>query len=728
MPATLPNKYYLTHAYELFNFIQQHCEHLLDADHQHYLRNFEKLSTDAQCMLVRFLSRKPQLLKRESLQYAEIDNPDSAIVELQNHGYISPVNAKHWPLLAELLTKQQLFQCLSWTLPELKPATPKSNLVLLAQEHFAGDEPVLIIYRENYIVRRQQDIIDYILFIYFGDLKNRFQKFAMRDLGILKTRSTKNQKLLARFATKEQAICSFGLQKLHRKLNTKPSTCLHKIAQQLLDLVPIGEPAKSMRSKLLLDLGNRVKEQSPEQAISLWKQSQESQALEKWVRLTYQSGNPDALKQNLETLRHGSLVATDRVFIEDFYARKYQGKRTSVYTDLLREATRTIEIDEAFISDVEEGVVYHYQQKNISAYFTENVLWRALFAFTFWDLLFTPDQPQHSEFDRLPVGLKFGQFYTTNQAEIAARLNLMNDPATEIKRFIKIASTYYGYPTGLFHWTPDLLDIVSTCIRHAPFNALTAILKQMAMDYQNCKDGYPDLMIVEEGNLRFEEIKAAGDVLRPNQLLSIHRLRDAGFSAEVAQVSWSTDPKQCYAVVDIETTGGNKGLHSITEIAVVKLRNQKIIGQWSTLVNPQRSIPRHIIRLTGIDNHMVSSAPVFAEVADRLLEELEGCVFVAHNVGFDYGFIKAALEELNRPFHMPKYCTVSNSRKTFPGLKSYALGKLTQHFDIDLNKAHRALDDALATAHLLALIQQQRARNANKAQSEGPRRIEKSQG
>ena len=105
---------------------------------------------------------------------------------------------------------------------------------------------------------------------------------------------------------------------------------------------------------------------------------------------------------------------------------------------------------------------------------------------------------------------------------------------------------------------------------------------------------------------------------------------------------------------------------------------------------------------------MVRDAPRFADIADTLRKQLNDAIFVAHNVGFDYGFIKAAYEDLGQSFRKPKFCTVKNARQTFPGLKSYSLAALTSHFDIDLFGAHRALNDARATAHLLRLIQTER--------------------
>ena len=106
---------------------------------------------------------------------------------------------------------------------------------------------------------------------------------------------------------------------------------------------------------------------------------------------------------------------------------------------------------------------------------------------------------------------------------------------------------------------------------------------------------------------------------------------------------------------------------------------------------------------------MVANAPRFAEIVDELDEQLENAIFVAHNVGFDYGFIKAAYQSTGRAFKRPKYCTVQQARKAFPRLKSYSLGNLAAALDIDLKNAHRALSDATATAHVLQLIQQRQA-------------------
>ncbi|WP_235293707.1 exonuclease domain-containing protein [Portibacter lacus] len=159
-----------------------------------------------------------------------------------------------------------------------------------------------------------------------------------------------------------------------------------------------------------------------------------------------------------------------------------------------------------------------------------------------------------------------------------------------------------------------------------------------------------------------------------------------------------------YAIIDIETTGGMAKRDKITEIGIVIHDGEKITDKFESLINPGRSIPPNITRITGITDEMVADAPHFYEIAKKIVEMTEGAIFVAHNVRFDYTFIKEAFKDLGYTFSKRQLDTVRLARKTFPGLKSYSLGNLIKHFNIKVNARHRALEDAVATTELLELI------------------------
>ncbi len=159
-----------------------------------------------------------------------------------------------------------------------------------------------------------------------------------------------------------------------------------------------------------------------------------------------------------------------------------------------------------------------------------------------------------------------------------------------------------------------------------------------------------------------------------------------------------------YAIVDIETTGGYADHHRVTEIAIYHHDGVKITDRYQTLINPERNIPQFITSLTGINYEMVKEAPCFKDVAHEIYDQLKGRVFVAHNVHFDFSFLKKEFEGAGIHWSTKKLCTVRLSRKIIPGLGSYSLGRLAQSLGVSIEGRHRAGGDAQATAEIFDLL------------------------
>lgn len=161
-----------------------------------------------------------------------------------------------------------------------------------------------------------------------------------------------------------------------------------------------------------------------------------------------------------------------------------------------------------------------------------------------------------------------------------------------------------------------------------------------------------------------------------------------------------------YAIVDIETTGGYAAANGITEIAIRISDGARIIERYETLINPIYTIPRYVESLTGITNEMVSKERPIEEVAPEIYNLLHDKVFVAHNVNFDYSFIKHHLAKAGYELNCKKICTIRYGRQVLPGLKSYGLGNFCRAVGIEIENRHRAGGDAEATAilfhHLLS--------------------------
>ncbi|HEV7349828.1 3'-5' exonuclease [Telluribacter sp.] len=159
-----------------------------------------------------------------------------------------------------------------------------------------------------------------------------------------------------------------------------------------------------------------------------------------------------------------------------------------------------------------------------------------------------------------------------------------------------------------------------------------------------------------------------------------------------------------YCIVDIETTGGVKGPTRIIEVAIYRHDGQQVVDSFQSLVNPETFIPPFISRLTGIEDKMVKDAPTFAEIADPVRSLTQDAWFVAHNVSFDYNFIKKEFLWLDEYYQRDQLCTVRLSRRIFPGFKSYSLGNLCQSLAINVKDRHRAAGDAEATVTLFEML------------------------
>lgn len=155
-----------------------------------------------------------------------------------------------------------------------------------------------------------------------------------------------------------------------------------------------------------------------------------------------------------------------------------------------------------------------------------------------------------------------------------------------------------------------------------------------------------------------------------------------------------------YAILDIETTGGNPKTNKITEIAIFNHDGNSVTKEFQSLVNPEQSIPDFIVRLTGINDEMVRDAPKFYEIAKVIVEMTEGKTIVAHNAAFDFGFLKREFQSLGYSLSNETLCTVKLSRKHIPGRPSYSLGNICKDLGIVINDRHRAAGDALATVKL----------------------------
>ncbi len=148
------------------------------------------------------------------------------------------------------------------------------------------------------------------------------------------------------------------------------------------------------------------------------------------------------------------------------------------------------------------------------------------------------------------------------------------------------------------------------------------------------------------------------------------------------------------AFVDIETTGHRSSYDRIIEIGILRVEDNKLVKTYQSLINPQSHLPKEITMLTGIRAEELENAPTFRTIKDEILELLADCTFVAHNVRFDYGFLKHELMRENISFTTKHFCTVRLSRLLYPSWPRHNLDAVMQYCNISCANRHRAFDDA----------------------------------
>lgn len=708
------------------------CGSLLSDEDNFFIQDFMELTKSQQCLIVRFINRKSEFIKHESYHYDEIDNIQENLDFLYSRGWFKPIDSKSIACFIKHLTKDEIIQLIdqlnesyftSNNKITYKKSQSKNKFIECLLSESSEENICKTHVSQKYWQGNFEKHIKYFLYLYFDNFDATLNQFSMRDLGVMRTRNQQAQ-VMARFADIESAKSTFKVHSQFNEVSEElallkcntlhkylPINTLHAfIVHQLDNLVnPIGTKALELNAKLRFLLACELLNLDPVAGIALLKAIITDTAQEKWVREAYKFGLTKEVETELERIIESPLSEDLLAFAEDFLARKFYKKRTSVLTDMLRKNSQTLLVDEIHKGTVEQAVITYYNQKGCQAFRTENEIWRSLFGLYFWHEIYTLEGLGLSnEFDHVPASLKTNQFYKLASQQIETRLATTICKNKLIQQLSHSAAKHYGQKNIVFKWRNNLLEHLILLINHSKLDTLLSLLKAMTQDWSRLSDGFPDIMLIDNQKLRFEEIKSEGDQLRRNQLLSIQKLQSLGFDVRITNVKWTVDPLQTYAVVDIETTGGSAQQHRITEVGIVKVIGGKVVDEWQSLINPQRRIPHKITALTGINNGMVADSPLFAEVANDIDAFTKGCVFVAHNVNFDYGFIKEEFNRIERHYRRPKLCTVREMRKHFKGLASYSLANLTKHFGIDMQCHHRAMSDAVAAAELLNMINEKR--------------------
>ena len=705
----LPTFYYHEHFLEMLDFVAMHYSHVLLNEHLRFIEDFRSLEKSEQCLYVRLVNRKGRIFARNKLRYPELGEVAPLLEALRQHRWVTAPGPEHFADVLDFLTRDEIYAVVLQAFAGLSKSLKKAELVAFVQGHCDPGDFMTRLNTSRLFVQSRADAVRYILYLYFGRIQHGLSQFTMRDLGLVRTQSFK-ESYDPRFTDRAEALEHyFYALRLDRLESATDPELLPMVEEMTIWPDPNFSGSATIRDQLALRLGRKLERASdPTSALQAYQAGESAQCSERAIRLMLANDRRDDAEAFLERCLENPRSDEEFLVASDIYERKFEKKRTSAMTDLLRES-EIIDIDESRIGAPENAAIEYYESLGFGAYRTENSVWKTLFGLLFWDELFAgADAAMHSPFDFLPSSLADGTFAARSASAISEKLDRLSDRAATKRALLKTITRYFGAANGMFRWRQPVIDAMFALLDNTPPRAVGRVLRRFCDDYKASRYGYPDLMVIDAAGARFVEIKAEGDQLRRNQMLRIRQLREAGLRADVNRVRWVLDPDQVYVVVDVETTGGRGERHRVTEIGAVRVKNGRVIDSFQTLLNPQRSIPPGITRLTGISADMVAGAPYFVDIADEFETFMQDAIFVAHNVDFDYGFISREYARLGRPFRYPKLCTCASMRKLYPGHRSYSLASLAREYGIPLKQHHRALCDAEAAAELLILVNERR--------------------
>ena len=702
----LPVYYYHDHFVEMLAFVTATYGSILTDEHDAFVTRFQKLSKDAQCLLIRMVNRRGAIFNRSLFRYAEISDLERAADDLLACGQARLLIEEDYSAFVACLPKDVLVTgAKAAGRTDIRASWPKAKLT----DYFLARVPFEVAAEHcgaaKFIALDDVRPLEFLLYLYFGKTDEDLKKFALRDLGIMRT--NKATSFRARFTDGDEARACFHYSQLLDRLEVKsPSIYRRAVADIFGGPDCPSDYAVDLRSRAAWQVGQFFEKLGEtDLARQLYRAGSSSECNERLVRLLYNAGNKADAEDLLRRMIDDPASDGEFVFASDFYARKFGGRRTGSCTELLRAGV-TLTVDDVHRGNPEAGVAGVMRRRGYRVFFTENTLWHSLFGLLFWDELFESEL-LHSSFDWVPHCLKDRSFARKFGAQIDNKLDAVRS-GSALNLLLRTIAANWGRPNGIFAWDHVDVDALRLLLSGTSGEGIAAIVRSLCQNFRDMRDGFPDLMLEKDGTVSFMEIKAEGDVIRRNQLTRLRQLGNAGIRAEIGRVDYRFDPEQDYVVVDVETTGSWSSGDRITEIGAVKIRNHQVVDEWHSLLNPQRAIPARITQITNITNEMVRDAPIFSEVADSFMRFMGDGIFVAHNVNFDYGFISHEYERLDRRFRFPKLCTVAGMRRRYPGHKSYSLGKLCELYGIELETHHRALCDARATSYLLNLINQKR--------------------
>ncbi len=554
--ALLTPRYYLDNYRYVLSFVKRLYGGLLNDGEWDFIRRFEELSLDAQCLYVRFSNRKGLFFRVNKLHYREISDLPAALGELLLAGFVERLSPHH-EIMGEhalgVFTKPELLDLLPLEPEEIRPlkGEKKEGIVRYALHELNFAEIVTSLTTYETVVKLNFEAEDMMVkYLFFGNRGGSMTEFVVRDLGMVNFERYDDSKMTARFRTRKEVE-----DKLLISLTNEEFYDLKEAAAPAEDIYnwflnwnetrpELTEIAIPGYQKLVCRVGGFLERQKlPDQALAVYELSDRVPARERRVRLLFRNGSVDEALALCDEIAVAPLNAEERYFANDFREKILtagEKKKSRKATTRFLSDAESIDVPAAYRHHVEEGVMNHYFEQGYDAAFTENYPWRGLFGLVFWDIIYDANVSAiHHPLQRAPSDFYLPDFYLKREELLKKRLTELTTKDDWRRHTGRMFNAKYGITNVLVDWSDELLGLVHRIIELLDLEQLRLILLEMARNVREHTRGFPDLLIWNEaGQYEFVEVKSPTDHLGPQQLHWLEFFQTIGVRGKVVRVVW----------------------------------------------------------------------------------------------------------------------------------------------------------------------------------------------
>lgn len=512
-PIELAADYYLSNFHKLTEHALEWYPDLLTDSELRWLHGFEQLSRDAQCLLVRLLSRKGQWFRSDKLRYEEISDIDSALDLLNESGFISldPVISEK-QLALHLLTKgetQQLFGISNKNLRKEQMVDEVSDncFTLFSQLPY------------RLIELRQPNVIDVLLTLFFANTHQDLSQFVLDDLGLHQFEQYQLSKARRFFSDRqqvEQLLQLSQIQSEYVQSDRKQSHNLISLLEQLPDVV--SHPyIERKRQHLINDLARDLERLGLlTECLEWFSKTELPPSRERQARVFDKLDNITAMSDVVTKMLTQPYDISELEVAEKLAQRvkRKLGQRVPRTTKpKVSEYHLQLDLSQ---HRVELAVQHHFEQLGYRVFYAENSVLNGLFGLAFWHTIFSPVEGAFiNQYQHRPLDLYHSDFMTKRQSDIDTILaDIANNGLSHLKQ---VYQQKFGISNPFVHWQGFTLPLLESCIESIPNHLVVDLFKVMLSDLKIYRNGMPDLILFKDGEFEWVEVKGPGDKLQDNQ-------------------------------------------------------------------------------------------------------------------------------------------------------------------------------------------------------------------